>query len=110
MGFQAGPRTPEIDPGHFVSARFDFGFLGLGPLRLGIVFLCALRVLHLLFRQKGFVGSSCFGWGVFPPFSKGEMLPVFVILFFFRVRRGVFCRFFSVLLFLGSLFGKNFRE
>ena len=25
-GFQAGHRTPEIDPGHFVSARVDFGF------------------------------------------------------------------------------------
>ena len=27
--------------------------------------MSALKVLHLLSCQKGFVGSSCFGWGVF---------------------------------------------
>ena len=41
------------------------------------------------------------------PFSKGEMLSVFLFCFF-RALLGVFCRFFPVLLFLGSLFGKIF--
>ena len=40
------------------------------------------------------------------PFSKGEMLSVFLL--FFRVWLGVFCRFFTVLLFLGSVFEKIF--
>ena len=41
------------------------------------------------------------------PFSKGEMLSVFFILCFW-VRFGVFCRVFTVPLFLGSLFEKIF--
>ena len=42
------------------------------------------------------------------PFSKGEMLSVFFIVVFFCVWFGVFRRFFTVLLFLGSLFEKVF--
>ena len=56
------------------------------------------------------MGSSCFGWGVFPPSRRGKCCPFLSFCFFFRVWLGVFCRFFSVLLFLGSLFGRNFRE
>ena len=43
----------------------------------------------------------------FSPFSKGEMLSVFSFGIF-CVRFGVFCRFFAVPLFLGSLFEKIF--
>ena len=45
--------------------------------------------------------------GRFSPFSKGEMLSVFSFCVF-CVWFGVFCRFFTVLLFLGSLFEKIF--
>ena len=43
------------------------------------------------------------------PFSKGEMLSVFFILCFLCLGRCL-CRFFAVLLFLGSLCEKMFRE
>ena len=41
------------------------------------------------------------------PVTRGEVLSVF---FFFRLWLGVFCQFFAVFLFLGLLFGINFRE
>ena len=45
----------------------------------------------------------------FPPSRKGKCCP-FSSFCVFRVWFGVFCRFFSVFLFLRSLFEKDFRE
>ena len=63
----------------------------------------ALRSCIFLLGQTGWV-LGCF-WLVFgnrsvivrsfSPFSKGEMLSVFVHFVFFRAWLGVFCRFFS---------------
>ena len=58
-------------------------------------------LVRTLVDRSGCSGSLGFVW------HKGEMLRVFFILCF-CVWFGVFCRFFAVLLFLGSLFEKIF--